>query len=240
LMRAAGIPARIVTGYQGGELNPNGNYLIIRQSDAHAWAEVWLEGRGWVRVDPTSAVSPDRIESGIGSALPDSNLLPILSRQDYPTLKKLYLNWDAVNNGWNQWVLGYDQQKQLDLLKKIIGKDIAWEDLGLILVAAMILLMLMMSYFLLRNKAVALDPVKKIYQQFLRKLKKAGVVKQAHEGVIHFGERAANRLPHNADEIKEISKLYSSIQYAKQAENSLHNKQILNSLKKLITALKLK
>ncbi|HYN54442.1 MAG TPA: DUF3488 and transglutaminase-like domain-containing protein, partial [Methylotenera sp.] len=108
LMRAAGIPARIVTGYQGGELNPNGNYLIVRQSDAHAWAEVWLEGRGWVRVDPTSAVSPDRIESGIGSALPDSDLLPILSRQDYPILKKLYLNWDAVNNGWNQWVLGYD------------------------------------------------------------------------------------------------------------------------------------
>ncbi len=240
LMRAAGVPARIVTGYQGGELNPNGNYLIIRQSDAHAWAEVWLESRGWIRVDPTSAVSPSRIESGIGSALSDSDLLPLLSRQDYPILKKLYLNWDSVNNGWNQWVLGYDQQKQLDLLKKIIGKKIVWEDIGLILVAVMITLMLIISYFLLRNKAVVLDPIKKIYQQFLAKLKKAGVVKEVHEGVMSFGERAANQLPDNANDIQEISKLYSSMQYAKHADNSLHNKQSFDMLKKLISRLKLK
>ena len=240
LMRAAGVPARIVTGYQGGELNPNGNYLIIRQSDAHAWAEVWLEGSGWVRVDPTSAVSPSRIESGIGSALSDSNLLPLLSRQDYPILKKLYLNWDAVNNGWNQWVLGYDQQKQLDLLKKIIGKKIVWEDIGLILVSVMITLMLIISYFLLRNQAVALDPIKKVYQQFLTKLKKAGVVKQSHEGVMHFGERAAKQLPHRAEEIKTISQLYSSIQYAKPADHLPHHQQPLNLLKKLISAFKLK
>ncbi|MDP1766769.1 MAG: DUF3488 and transglutaminase-like domain-containing protein, partial [Methylotenera sp.] len=151
LMRAAGVPARIVTGYQGGEINPSGNYLIVRQSDAHAWAEVWLQDKGWTRVDPTSAVSPSRIESGIAAALPDSNLLPLLSRGDYPMLKKLTLNWDAVNNGWNQWVLGYDQEKQLALLKKIMHKDIAWEDIGLILVTTMIALMLLVSYFLLRN-----------------------------------------------------------------------------------------
>jgi hypothetical protein len=244
LMRAAGVPARIVTGYQGGEINPNGNYLIVRQSDAHAWAEVWLQDKGWMRVDPTAAVSPNRIESGIAAALPDSDLLPILSRQDYPMLKKLYMNWDAVNNGWNQWVLGYDQDKQLALLKKIINKDIAWGDLGLILVTVMISLMLLVSYLLLRNNPVALDPVKKTYQLFLKKSSKAGVTKLAHEGVINFGERAAKALPNHSIEILEISTLYSSMQYAKHEtgpnKTSMANKHALNLLKQLVQNLKLK
>lgn len=237
LMRAAGVPARIVTGYQGGEINPNGHYLIVRQSDAHAWAEVWLQDKGWVRIDPTAAVSPDRIESGIGAALPDSDLLPILSRQDYPMLKKLYMNWDAVNNGWNQWVLGYDQDKQLALLKKLIHKDIAWGDIGLVLVTAMITLMLLVSYLLLRNGSAVLDPLKKTYQQFLKKLSIAGITKLASEGVISFGERAAKALPNQSAEILEISALYSSMQYAKLETD---NKHALDLLKQLVKSLKLK
>src|SRR5690606_12612239 len=110
LMRAAGVPARVVTGYQGGEVNPVGNYLIVRRSDAHAWVEVWLEGRGWVRIDPTAAVAPQRIESGI-SSLPAAEELPLLARRDFSLLRQLFLNWDAVNNGWNQWVLGYNKQR---------------------------------------------------------------------------------------------------------------------------------
>jgi hypothetical protein len=243
-MRAAGVPARIVTGYQGGEINPNGNYLIVRQSDAHAWAEVWLEGKGWVRVDPTSAVSPSRIESGIGAALPDSDLVPIFSRQDYPMLKKLYLNWDAINNGWNQWVLGYDQDKQLALLKKLIHRDIAWGDIGLILMTVLIGLMLLVSYLLLRNNPVTLDLVKKTYQLFLKKLSKAGVTKLAHEGAINFGERAAKVLPNHSIEILEISALYSSMQYARHEtspnKKSIANKHALNLLKQLVENLKLK
>src|SRR5690606_13368344 len=80
LMRAAGIPARVVTGYQGGEVNPIGGYLIVRQSEAHAWVEVWLEGRGWVRIDPTAAVSPLRVESGIAAAIPAAEAAPLLGR----------------------------------------------------------------------------------------------------------------------------------------------------------------
>ncbi|MBC7697363.1 MAG: DUF3488 domain-containing transglutaminase family protein [Bacteroidia bacterium] len=240
LMRAAGIPARIVTGYQGGELNPNGHYLIVRQSDAHAWAEVWLADQGWVRVDPTSAVSPNRIESGIASALPDSNLLPMLSRQDYPFLKKLYLNWDSINNGWNQWVLGYDQQKQLDLLKKIISDKIVWEDIGLILVLVLITLMAIISYFLLRNKAIVLDPIKKVYLQFLNKLEKTGLKKLAYEGVTDFSKRAAKKLPEQASEIVAISELFSSSQYAKQGEALIENKRTLTLLKQLVKNFKIK
>ncbi|NOU25249.1 MAG: DUF3488 domain-containing transglutaminase family protein [Methylotenera sp.] len=244
LMRAAGVPARIVTGYQGGELNPSGNYLIIRQSDAHAWAEVWLQDQGWVRVDPTSAVAPSRIESGISTALSDSDLLPLLSRQDYPMLKKLYLNWDAVNNGWNQWVLGYDQQKQLALLKSLLHRDIAWADIGLILMAVIIVLMLLISYILLRNTVVITDPVKKAYLKFLKKLSHVGVNKFQHEGVIDFGKRAAQQLPKHSSEIEVISALYSSIQYAKPTttktkENRIDNHAALQLLKQLIKKLTL-
>ena len=238
LMRAAGVPARIVTGYQGGEINPNGNYLIVRQSDAHAWAEVWIQDKGWVRVDPTSAVSPSRIEFGIGTAMPDSNLLPILSRKDYPLLKELYLNWDTLNNGWNQWVLGYDQDKQLALLKKIINKDIAWGDIGLLLIGVMIALMLLVSYLLLRNQSIRLKPINITYQLFVSKLAKAGVTKLAHEGARSFGERAAKQLPNHALEILEISTLYSNMQYA--SDETGNNKQALNLLTQLVKNLKLK
>lgn len=238
LMRAAGVPARIVTGYQGGELNPNGNYLIVRQSDAHAWAEVWLEGRGWVRVDPTAAVSPNRIEYGVSNSLSDANLLPIFARQDYPTLKKLYLNWDAINNGWNQWVLGYDEKKQLSLLKNLLSQKIAWEDIGLILVGTLIALMSVISYFLLRNREIVLDPLKKTYQVFLNKLGKAGMIKAQHEGVMDFAARSAVQLPDKAQDIREISELYSAMQYARRGEKQQKNALLL--LKQLIKNFRIK
>lgn len=238
LMRAAGVPARIVTGYQGGELNPNGNYLIVRQSDAHAWAEVWLEDQGWVRVDPTAAVAPNRIEYGISNALPDTDLLPIFSRQDYPTLKKLYLNWDAINNGWNQWVLGYDEKKQLSLLKNLLSQKIAWEDIGLILVSTLIALMSVISYFLLRNRDVVLDPLKKTYQVFLNKLAKAGMIKAQHEGVMSFAARSAAQLPDKAQDIIEISELYSAMQYARRGDKQQKNALLL--LKQLIKNFRIK
>ncbi len=232
LMRAAGVPARIVTGYQGGELNPNGNYLIVRQSDAHAWAEVWLAGQGWVRVDPTAAVSPNRIESGIQNGISDADLLPIFARADYPTLKNIYLNWDAINNGWNQWVLGYDEKKQLNLLKKILGQKIAWEDIGLILVGTLIVLMLFTSYFLLRNKRVVLDPLRQVYQNFLNKLAKAGIIKESHEGVLDFAARSAAQLPEKAADIKEISELYSAMRYSSDSEKQNNAFTLLKQLVK--------
>jgi len=108
LMRAAGIPARIVTGYLGGNVNPIGNYLIVRQRDAHAWSEVWLQDKGWVRIDPTNAVAPTRVEQGIETALPTTyNPLGLETNWDRDSsLVKIWeqLNngWDAINNGWNQ------------------------------------------------------------------------------------------------------------------------------------------
>ncbi|GAB3473525.1 transglutaminase TgpA family protein [Polaromonas eurypsychrophila] len=139
LMRAMDVPARIVTGYQGGELNSVDGFWVLRQSDAHAWTEVWQAGVGWVRVDPTSAVSPGRTgafqrltapQGVVGQAL--GNLSPALSVQ-------LRAAWEAVNNRWNQWVLNYTQGKQLDLLKKIGFESPSWEDLSYVLIAIVVL-----------------------------------------------------------------------------------------------------
>ena len=142
LMRAAKVPARVVTGYQGGERNPVDGYWTVRQSDAHAWAEVWMQGRGWVRVDPTGAVSPGRIgafqrlqprRGAIGSAV-NNIISPGMAQQ-------LRAVWEAANNRWNQWVLNYTQSRQLDLLKSMGFSAPDWQDLvnllaGLVVAAA--------------------------------------------------------------------------------------------------------
>lgn len=120
LMRALDIPARIVTGYQGGELNPIDGYWTVRQSDAHAWAEVWMEGRGWVRVDPTAAVSPARIGSIERLQAPRTALGGALASVLSPSaLQRLRAVWEALDNRWTQWVLNYTQDRQLDLLKSL-------------------------------------------------------------------------------------------------------------------------
>jgi transglutaminase-like putative cysteine protease len=221
LMRAAGVPARVVTGYQGGELNPVGNYLIVRQSDAHAWAEVWLEGRGWVRVDPTAAVAPSRVEMGIAGALPQDEALPLLARRDYPWLRKLYLNWDAVNNGWNQWVLGYNQQRQLELLSRLTGSRLTWQDLALALMTSVAAIVLAISYVLLRGRRQKLEPLQRLYAEFLHKLKSAGLRRLPQEGPQDFGKRAAQRLPAQAAVINEITETYLRLRYRKADPQTL-------------------
>jgi transglutaminase-like putative cysteine protease len=139
LMRALDIPARIVTGYQGGERNSVDGFWVIRQSDAHAWAEVWQAGLGWVRVDPTAAVAPGRIGAFQRLAAPQGvvaqafgNFSPTLSAQ-------LRATWEALNNGWNQWVLNYTQGKQLNLLKNIGFESPSWQDLSYLLIAIVVL-----------------------------------------------------------------------------------------------------
>ena len=107
LMRLLEVPARVVTGYQGGEQNPVDGFMTVRQSDAHAWAEVWLQGQGWVRIDPTSVVAPVRIQSGAGEVARQAGRGSTATGTDVPWLRALRYNWEAVENSWNQWVLTY-------------------------------------------------------------------------------------------------------------------------------------
>jgi protein-glutamine gamma-glutamyltransferase len=228
LMRAAGLPARVVIGYQGGELNPVGNYLIVRQSDAHAWAEVWLKDKGWVRIDPTGAVSPSRIESGIEIAIPNENPLPLLARNSYPLLKQLYLNLDAIDNAWNHWVLEYNQKRQMELLSRLAGTKISWEDLAITMMVVVGAVALILTYFILRENPANRDPLQRIYLKFLRKIKKAGLVRAPYEGPVAFSERAMKQLPNKASEIKLITEIYTQLRY--RSRESMESFRLLKEL----------
>jgi hypothetical protein len=136
LMRALDIPARIVTGYQGGELIDG--YWTVRQSDAHAWAEVWLQGQGWVRVDPTAAVAPTRTSSFQRLEVPQGVVGAAMVAINPELGQHLRATWDAINNRWNQWVLNYSQDRQFDLLKNLGFSSPSWTDLAYVLIAIVV------------------------------------------------------------------------------------------------------
>lgn len=216
LMRAAGVPARVVTGYQGGQANPMGDYLIVRQSDAHAWAEVWLQDQGWVRIDPTAAVAPQRIERGIAAAIPATEPLPALARPELTWLKRLDLGWDVLNNGWNQWVLGYNDQRQMEFLSKLSGSHVDWGDMTLWLVGLLSVVVGIIAAFMLRDKLPNTDPVQGLWLRFRKKLAQAGVAAFPHEGPRDFTLRAARQLPERSTQIARIGELYMGLRYGSE------------------------
>jgi transglutaminase-like putative cysteine protease len=219
LMRAAGIPSRIVTGYLGGELNPLGDYIIVRQSDAHAWTEVWFEGEGWIRVDPTAAVSPLRVESGIAAAVPRGERLPLLARGEYAWLRTLRLGWDSLANSWNQWVLGYNPERQRNLMTSIGIDRATWESLAAVLVITTIGVVGLLFLLTLRRLQTTADPVNRAYALFCRKLASAGMPRDASEGPAAYCTRLASIRPDLRATIGVITELYIALRYAVAAEH---------------------
>ena len=218
LMRAAGLPARVVTGYQGGELNPVGNYLIVRQRDAHAWAEVWLgETAGWVRVDPTAAVSPARVSSGIEQALPDSVFRIPLDLQNNSVARDLWKRfsnaWDAVNNRWNQWVLGYDEKNQLLMLERIGLGRFGYQGLMLGLVILSLPCLLFIGVGVLKQSKSGKDEARLYYRKFQAKLARRGIRSRAAEGPEEFARRASRLRSDLADSIGQITATYIEVRY---------------------------
>ena len=142
-MRALDIPARIVTGYQGGELNGLDGYWTVRQRDAHAWTEVWHQGRGWVRVDPTSAVAPSRTGSLQRLSAPEGAIAGAIRNFNPNLSAQLRAAWEAMNNSWNQWVLNYTQGSQLDLLKRLGFNAPSWTDLATVLIGVVVFVSLL-------------------------------------------------------------------------------------------------
>jgi transglutaminase-like putative cysteine protease len=217
LMRAAGIPARVVTGYQGGERNPVGGYWIVRQRDAHAWSEVWLAGAGWVRVDPTAAVAPQRVEQGIDAALPMAER-PALNLPA-AWLRPLQQTWDYVNNGWNQWVLGYDFERQRRLLNALSPmladlKGMLWAMLA---GAGLILAGLALTLFRTPT-AKPKTEIERLYARFLSRLAEAGLSRRPEEGPADFAIRAAALRPDLAQRIYAITGLYVELRYGGAAQ----------------------
>lgn len=215
LMRAAGVPARVVTGYQGGEFNELGGYYILRQADAHAWTEVWLANRGWVRVDPTAAISPARIQSGLSAALPDNAALPFMARNPPQWMRELRFNWDALANQWNQWVLGYNSERQFAFLTRLGMEDVTWQKMIMNMVAGMSLLVGIFTLILLRRLVVRQnDPVQAAWLKVCKKLAKAGLARAPHEGPEDYAARVIAARPHLASSMYDISKRYTDLRYA--------------------------
>ncbi len=236
LMRAASVPARIVVGYQGGSMNPFAEYLIIRQRDAHAWAEVWLDDKGWVRVDPTAAVSPDRVMSGIEGALPEV-LTPLgLPMENMAWLQQTRQLWDLGNNYWNQWVLGYGPTHQADILKRLGLNFGGYKALTMLLIGTLILVLAALALWLLIQQGKQ-KPTKlsRLYQRFCARLADCGVKRLPHEGAGAFAERASAQLPNDASQIRLISRLYVQLTYRR---HNLPSKQELITLERAILRFK--
>ena len=212
LMRAAGVPVRVVTGYQGGEINPVDGYMVVRQSDAHAWDEVWTPDLGWVRVDPTAAAAPLRIDSGLAAAVPQNSPLPLLIRADIGWLKDLRFNWEALTNQWNQWVLGYNFDRQREMLGFFGVRSPDWRSLAMLLfwgVAGVIGLTALWLFGRVRRT----DPVQQAWLAFCRKLERAGCARHASEGPLDYGRRTCEQLPQRAEAIGQITRLYADLRY---------------------------
>ncbi len=215
LMRAAGIPARVVTGYQGGELNPFDRIVTVRQSDAHAWAEVFLPGRGWLRVDPTAASVPGRVESGLARAVPQSEQA-LMQRAGLEWLRDLRYQWEAAAHKWNVWVLGYNPERQRELMSLVGIRDSDWRSLTATLFTALGVMTALLLAWSLRRVARP-DPVQRAWRAFCAKLAARGVERSPQEGPRHYAERAARALPAARRPILHIAALYISLRYGPHA-----------------------
>lgn len=207
LMRAAGIPSRVVLGYAGGYRNPYGGYWIVRSMDAHAWTEVWLRGRGWIRVDPTAAVNPDRILDTVEDLARSEALLP----ETFAPLRDL---GDWMRRNWNDLVVSFDAARQASLLRPLgIRQATSWQLVTAFSVGAGLALGLTL-WVLLRGQPGPRDPLVAAWSAFTRRLRRAGLAKAPSEAPLSFGERLAAALPAQAEQLRSLSARYAGWRYA--------------------------
>lgn len=234
LMRAAGIPARVVVGYMGGETNPLNDNMTVRQSDAHAWAEVWLEEQGWVRVDPTAAVAPGRIEENLDAVLSDEDREEVAFTIKTNALRSLVNLWDAVDNSWNQWVLGYGPNLQKQFLQRFGLQDFMHFTYAMVAIIGLILLVT--TYFLLRPiTTIKPSPAQKLYATFCKRMAKQGYPLEAGETATAYIQRLSQVLPHQGQPLAAFAKTYNRLQYQPAAAD---NALLLEELRQQLKALK--
>jgi len=214
MMRAAGIPARVVTGYLGGKMN--GDYMIVRQSDAHAWAEAFVNGQ-WRRYDPTGAVAPSRVETGLSAALPDWEPVPELSRNQSGWLTTVRLKWDSLNHNWQRLVVDFNNDSQEKLWEKIgFPKPKLWQLTSLILVMSGVWVACVLGIPLIRGRrsAYALSPSEMAWKRFIALLGSHGLTRHATETPSEFIERAASTLPAHAERIRSVGSVITQWRFA--------------------------
>jgi transglutaminase-like putative cysteine protease len=216
LMRAAGVPARVIAGYQGGDLNPVDGRFTVRQADAHAWTEVYLRDRGWIRVDPTVLSVPRRLDEGLARAVAAPSALPLMMRPEMEWMRTLRYNWEALTHQWNLLVLGYNPERQRELMTWFGMRDADWLELASTLLALLGAFVLLLFAWMLRKFARP-DPVQAAWRQFCRKLGARGVARAPHEGPRDYAARAARMLPAAGEPIRRIAGLYITLRYGRGA-----------------------
>jgi hypothetical protein len=230
-MRLAGIPARVVTGYLGGEYNEMGRFFLVRQADAHAWCEVWIEDVGWQRVDPTSVVAPDRVNLGLNSFLKsraafdqtnefDQNgFVRTLTRWSFVT--KTRLAWQTLNYVWDTNVLSFDGDAQASFLSSMgINRRDPIALLLTVLTGALIFLVLYAAWTRWRSQPAG-DRVETLYRRFCDKAARLGVPRLPAEGPLNFTRRAGLSLPNEALRIDRIGKAYIALRYSGENDFAL-------------------
>ncbi len=216
VMRAMDVPARVVTGYQGTDPLPIDGYYIVRQSSAHAWAEYWQPGRGWVRADPTAVVAPERIERSSRLAPPPGAMAGALGAVSPALLERLRSGWELVNNRWNQWVLNYSRGQQLDLLSRLGFEAPSWEDLSVLLVGALSTLALAAAGWAWWDRH-RIDPWTRQMHTLRARLQALGVTAAAHEGPGLLARRAEEQLGAQAEPLATLLRRLEQQRYGREA-----------------------
>lgn len=221
-LRAAGIPSRVVAGYQGGEINQAGQFIQVRQFDAHAWVEYWQAGQGWRSVDPTFQVAPERIERGLQEALQDEadlfqgDFLSPLRYQHIGWVNQLRMGWERLNHSWQVQVLGYQRDRQHAWLQQLFG-EVNWQTLGLVLVFSAMLLVAVTVLWMFKPWQRERDPMQRLLNDFQRVLQRRGLQRETAEGLRAFAERTAHSLPSEQQQaVESFVALYEQQQYAEQ------------------------
>lgn len=222
LMRAAGIPARIVVGYQGGEFNRSGNYISVRQFDAHAWAEIWLPGEGWVRRDPTAVVAPERIENGLEAAIDETeeflanSPLSLLRYRQLLWLTDLRLQIEAIGHYWDTFVVGYTPEMQTSLLGRYL-EDVSRQRLGMLMLSVFFGVLFVIALVLLAKRTVnPHTPTDTQYLRFCSTMAKRGVERNKGEGPLDYQARLVEAFPDLETETRAITEAYIASNYLEQ------------------------
>lgn len=221
LMRAGGVPARVVTGYLGGQWNPYDATVVIRQSDAHAWAEVWLAGRGWTRVDPTAVVAPERLYRGILDLLPDAVSGPARLVHAWPWLGAALERWEAASGWWNERVVGFNDRTQLDLLRALGIRSPDLRDAGWAFAAALLVWLGWVSWQLGRSTGGARpDRLGRAYARLCRKLARIGLPRAAHQGPLAYAQIVVRHRPDLAGQVQPLLEEYADLRFGPGSERT--------------------
>jgi transglutaminase-like putative cysteine protease len=215
LMRAAGVPARVVTGYQGGEVNPLNSELIVRQADAHAWSEIWVRDEGWVRIDPTAAVSPMRVENGVNAALGPIGLgASLIDADKLGILSNIRYAWQMLNSQWDAWVVGYNMDRQRQFFAGMGMPNVDWRTLGFWLMVSIFAVGTAVAIGLLvHDRPPRRDPSLVAWDRFCAKLATLGLARAPYEGPMDYLDRVRKARPELAGDVEEITKRYVEARY---------------------------